>query len=221
MARSISIYRRRPNLVDLFVRQRPDIGSFQFKAGTNFDDAAPALFETVPSRGMKSISVPDDTGLVDSQFKGMTRFRFNPADYTVAVPAVNDSKNMFIKIAPVTTAGVVGPDEAYHMILPFAPVGPQRSIVIHGVAPNVAALANSLELQLPMLCNNFEFQVDTGNNLCVAFDPAGAEWIVYPVAGNFVNFAKVYPNISQIFVRGDAATSTFTAIFTERNNPIL
>jgi hypothetical protein len=220
MARSISIYRRKPNLVDLFVRQRPGVEAYQFKAGTNFDDALPTLFETVPAQGMKSVSVPDDTGFVDSQFRGTTRFRFNPADYTTGVPAVDDAKNLFIKIAPVT-GGIAGPDEAYHMILPFAPVGPQRSIIISGAVPAAAGLSGSLELQLPMLCNNFEFQVDTGANLYLAFDPAGAEWQIAPVGANFTNFSKVYPSISQIFVRGDAAVSNFTAILTERNNPIL
>lgn len=221
MARSISIYRRKPNLVDLFIRQRPGIREYQFKAGTNFDDAAPTLFATVPSCGMKSVSVPDDTGFVDGQFRGMTRFRFNPADYVATVPAVNDALNLFVKFAPVTIAGVVGPDEAYHMILPSNPVGPQRPIIISGSAPNEADLAHSLELQLPMLCNNWEIQVNGGAIVYVAFDPAGAEWAVDPVAANFIKFDKVYPSISQIFVRGNAAVSAFTAIFTERNNPIL
>ena len=77
MARSISIYRRRPQLVDLYLRQRPGIAAYQFKAANNFDVAVPVLFQTVPAQGFRSATVPDDTGFTDRQFRDTTRFRFN------------------------------------------------------------------------------------------------------------------------------------------------
>ena len=220
MARSISVYRRKPNLIDLFVRQRPNVAAYRFKAGTNFDDASPTLFQIVPSAGYKSLSVPDDIGFVDSQFRGCTRFTFNPADYTVAVPAVSDLKNLWIKIAPVSTSGAVGPDESYHLVLP-SNLYPQRSVVISGIAPNVGSLTSSLELQLPMLCNNWEFQVTGSVAVFVAFESNGAEWQVNPLSTYQTNFSKAYENTSQIFVRGNGGTSAFTAIFSQRNNPLV
>ena len=121
---------------------------------------------------------------------------------------------MFIKIAPITTAGVVGPDEAYHMIMPYNSQ-PQRAVSLRGNAPVGADLAHSLELQLPMLCNNWQFEtVVAMTSLYVAFEPGGPEWNTNASFGNF------YTNVSQIFVRGGAAPVLFQAILTERNNPI-
>lgn len=219
MARSISVFRRRANLVDLFVRQRPGIASYRFKAGTNFDDGSPATFQTVPAAGMASPGLAVDSSFVGSQFQGCTRFRFDPDFYTANTAAVKDSVPLFIKIAPISTDGTVGADEAYHMVLPYNSA-PNRPVIIKGTAPNQASLAASLELQLPMLCSNWEFQVSGAVAVFVAFEPTGQEWTVNPIGTNNKGFEKVYPNISQIFVRGNGATSVFSAVFTERNNPI-
>jgi hypothetical protein len=217
MARSISIHRRRLNLVDLFVRQRPGVIGFRFSAGTNFDAAATA-FQDVPIQGTKSPSVPDNQGFDSGQFKGLTRFRFDPSDYVATAAALVDTNPFYLNIAPITSAGV-GSAEAYHLILPFSDA-PQRSVMLSGNAPNKADLAHALELQLPMLCNNWEFQVNGGAAMFLAFEPTGAEWQIDPIAGNFTNFAKVYPNVSQLFFRGNGGATAFTAILTERNNPI-
>ena len=56
MARSLSIVRRRTNLIDLTIQARPGVGSYRFFSTTNFDIAS-VLFETVPAFGKASLTV--------------------------------------------------------------------------------------------------------------------------------------------------------------------
>ena len=208
MARSLSLVRRRTNLIDLTLQARPGIGSYQFFSTTNFDFAS-VLFETVPAYGKASSTVANNS-YGDGNYKNQTRFLFNPADY-----ALNDASPIWIQIAPVTVAGVVGATEALHLILPYNSQ-PNRSVVVAGTAPNAADVAGSLELQLPMQCNNMRVQVDGIPNLHLAFDRSGPEQIVTSV----VAVSKTFDSFYQVFVRGAGATTAFNLTAALRNNPI-
>jgi hypothetical protein len=219
MARSLSITRRRVGLVDLSLQARPNVAAYQFYAAANFD-AAFTQFALVPAGGLRSPSLNTDIQFVVGQFRGLTRFLFDPNDYTTAVPAVNDANPFFVQIKQVSTAGVVGPAEAMHLILPYNP-SPNRSFVLNGSAPSEASLANSLEIQLPMLCNDWEFQVNGAADLFVAFEPSGPEFTVNPLSSDFTNYRHVYTKVSQVFIRGNGAPTAINAIFTEYNNPTI
>ena len=66
------------------------------------------VFETVPAIGFKSLNV-SNVGFMNRSFKDLTRFLFNPADYTVARPEVDGANcsNCFASIPqrpiPVST----------------------------------------------------------------------------------------------------------------------
>lgn len=216
MARYLSVYRRRVNLVDLFLNARPNAAYYTFKASTNFD-AAFTSFQDVPAIGFRSPSVVD-TGFTDSQFRGKTRFIFNPADYTTGVPAVDDTKPFYVLISQVDLDGTVNADEAMHLILPYSSQ-PNRPIILVGDAPMAADITGSVEIQLPMQCQNFKFQVDVGSNLMVAFEPTTPEFVVYPITVNFITYDQQYPSFSQVFMRGVGGVSTLSASFAMRNNP--
>lgn len=211
MARTFSVYRRRQNLVDLFINRRANVASYQFKVATNFDIGF-SLFDTIPVRGKKSATVLD-SGLVGEQFATKTRFLFNPNDYSI-----DDSKPFYTRVTPVFTDGSLGTEEGIQFVLPYN-TQPNRPIIVRGTAPNQASLSTSLEINLPNQVNNMSIQVNGTANLYVAFEPTGAEYKIFPVSPLGMDLVMNLPSFSQLFVRGDAATTEFNAILTLRNNP--
>lgn len=223
MPRSISVTRRKPNLVDLNIRDRPNILGFEFGAASNFDSAF-SVFQTVLGDGMqkldtgtppRSVNVP----VPGSQFRGLVRFVFDPDVYTVAVPAVKDSAPFFIRVRTVLPDGLFGAYEAMHLVMPYNP-GPFRPIQLRGTAPAAVDLAHSLEIQLPMQCNSNTIMNDGTNDLFIAFESPGAEYRIQPVTTTFKTIDQYITSVSQIFVRGAGGGTTLNAIFTARNNPI-
>jgi hypothetical protein len=219
MARSISIYRRKPNIVDLLVRKRAGKIGFRFSAAANWDSAVFTAFATVPNQGLKSKNV-QQVGSVGSQFKDHVRFLFDPDDYTATVAAVDDSKIFYIRLEAQNPDGSFDAAEAIHVVL-TPPVQPNRPFILRGLVPSGASLANSLELQLPYQFNDWEIQNDGGADAYVAFDPTGAEYRVQPASTNFRSFEQFVTSISQIFMRGAGGATTISAIFTQRNNEMV
>jgi len=224
MPRSISVTRRRLNLVDLSIRLRDGVVGFEFAAAVNFDTAF-ALFETVPNGGLQVLDTATyrsvDVPVPGSQHRGVCRFVFDPDMYTIAVPAVADSVPFFIQVTPVLASGAPGTAEAMHLIMPYNPV-PFRAIVLHGTVPAGADITASLEIQLPMQCNDFQISNDGGNNLYVAYDRFGAEFGIQPVTTIFKTMEQRTTSVTQIFVRGEngGGGTEMNATFTLRNNPL-
>ncbi len=207
MPKVISISDRKPLRVDAQVRNRSDVYALQFQASSNWDGVF-TPFETVNKHGKMSRTVIDP-GSIGSQFRDQTRFLFNPNDYTTTVPAVNDDLPFWIKIAPVSRAGVVGTAGDPHLVLPFKAIA-NRSFNINGVAPNVTA-ANAIEIVLPFQCNNISLKVTGANDLLFSFDRNGYEYIVSPETTNYTNFEKAFASFSSIFVRGSGGVTNFYA----------
>jgi hypothetical protein len=132
MPRTISITRRRTNLVDLNVRRRAGVSGFEFSAATSFGTAF-SVFQTISNDGMqvldtgtppRSVNVP----IPGSQHRGMTRFVFDPTVYTATIPAIVDSAPFAIRIRPVLAAGGFGPYEEMCMVLPYDQMPSQRPV---------------------------------------------------------------------------------------------
>lgn len=223
MPRSISVVRRRTGLVDLTVRQRPGKIGFRFGAAANFDVAF-TTFQVVPNHGFKTPDIPDSdaVGAIGSQFRDQVRFLFNPGFYTASVAAVRDDKPWFIRLEAQNPDGTFDAPEAMHMIMPFGST-PLRAVQLSGTVPSGADLTASLEIQLPMLCDDFEIQNDGAADMYVAFERGavvGPEYRVPPLSAQFMNLSKTLTNVSQVFMRGNGGTTTISAIFTAKNNPI-
>jgi hypothetical protein len=208
MAKTISVYRRRADLVDLWVAQRDNVRAFVFKYAANFDVGA-AAFQTVPRDGFRSPGA-FDAG-VSEAFRGRCRFTFKPADY-----GIDDTKPMWLRIAPVATDGSVGADEAFHLVLPYSSQ-PRRAVVVSGSAAAGADVSASTELNLPMQCQNLELQNNGAADLFVAFEKGGAEYQVEPLSTGFTNLSMVYPCFSQLFVRGSGGAVGFSAVMSLRD----
>ncbi len=217
MARTISIVRRRPNIVDLQVPLRTNVSGFRFKAAANWDSGSFTAFQDVPNAGFRSATVADPA-LGTSKYSQFCRFIFNPADYTTGVPAVVDNAPIFIRLAPLDLSGNPGSDEAIHVIMPYNSIG-NRSFVLRGTVPAGVAQTNALEIQLPFSCNDFDIQNDGAADLFASWENPGGEYRILPVSSDFRSLNMTFTTISQIFVRGAGGTTTMSAIFTVRNNP--
>lgn len=219
MPRSISIVRRKPDLIDLTVRLRSGVDKFRFSVADNFDTAL-AAFQVVPQIGYVSRTAAiNDIGYVGSPFRGYCRFLFAPSDYTVAVPAMRDDKPIYLSIEEGYPDGTFGSPEALHMVMP-AHWTANRGIILSGTVPVGANLTNSLEIQLPMQCFNWEFTNIGSNNIYVAFErgaTAGPEFVLGIATSNYSTESKFRTNISQVFLRADTNPTDITALLTARN----
>lgn len=217
MTRSISVNRRKDNLVDLLVPKRDGKTGFRFGAATNFDTAYTA-FATVPNDGLVSPSVSSvAVNSVGSQFRDHVRFVFDPADYVATAAALVDTNPFFLRIEARNPDGTFSTAEAGHLILP-PPIEPNRIINLRGTAPTGAALANSLEIQLPGRCTDFNILNDGAAPLFVAFHPTGGEYQVLPVTSAFNAYEQYTGSVSQLFIRGSGGTTTVSMAFTLKNN---
>lgn len=219
MPRSISVYRRRSNLIDMNWPSRINTQSYILKYASNFDGVF-VPFANVPANGFRSRSVTDSS-FTSEQFRGKTRIIFNPVDFTL-----DDTKPIWIRIAAVAMGGAIGPDETIHLILPYQPPS-NRMFILSGTAPAAATIAGSQELQLPQQCKNVTIQVNSSDNtvgsthdLYIAFEPGGTEFKVPTLASEFTNFESIYSSISQIFIRGNGGTSPFSMAAEIRDNPL-
>jgi len=209
MPRSLSLARRRTNLVDLSLQARAGVASYNFYSSTNFDIAT-VLFANVPSYGKISATAVN-TSYGDGNYRNITRFLFNPTDYTI-----DDSKPFWVQIEQIAVDGTVGPLEALHLILPYSSQ-PNRAVILAGGAPAGATIANSLELQLPLQCNDIRVQVDGITDLMLGFEPGGTEQRVPSLQNEFTTYEKILDSISQIFVRGNGGATTFSASLALKN----
>ncbi len=212
MTRSITLHRRRPNLVDLTLQVRPGITSYKFQSASNFD-ASFTTFANIPASGYASSTAITGFGS-EQAYRGLTRFIFNPADYSIT-----DTSPFFVRIIPAIN-GVDEPTEAIHMVLPYSS-SPDRPVILTGSAPSAGSLSGSLEIQLPGQCRGLEIQNnDAGNDMYVAFEPGGPEHRVPAIATTFTVFTTIVPVFTQLFVRGSGGAVPFNAIMALRNNPI-
>lgn len=223
MPRSISVVRRKANLVDLTVRRRPSVVGFRFSSASNFD-AAFTAFQTVPNDGLIRCGealLPRFEMWAGGAFpKDQCRFLFDPSFYTPTRSEIRDDKPWFIRLEPQNADGTFGAAEAMHMILP-AGSQPHRTIQLQGTVPSGADLTASIEIQLPMQCNDWEIQNDGAANMAIAFERgavAGPEFRLDPMSSIFRSLQYTITSVSQVFMRGIGGSTTISAIFTARND---
>lgn len=197
MSRNFSVNRRRANLVDLLLPLNENTVGYEFFYASNFDGSYTSI-ATVPSSGLSSptvASVPD----VPGQYRGYTRFMFNPVDYTI-----DDKKPFFLKTKSYSKVGADVSDTSHHLILPYNTT-PNRSVTIHG-----SVGASDTNILLPQQCSNFLFQVKTGN-LLVELDPGGGYFLAPNLTTYGFDWAMAFPASDQMTVKSDTTTSEFYA----------
>lgn len=216
-SRPLSIVRRRNNLVDLVTDNLqtepiPTYG-YRYEAAQNFD-AVFAVMQDMNNGGFISATAVDNA-LNDSRFKGKVRFLFNPDDYVPVLPWITDITPFFIRLLTQPYGGAFGPPSMMTVIMPYDSSS-DPPLILNGDAPNAATIAGSIGINLPRNCANMVIKNVDAMNLIVAFSPGGPEYTIYP--GERVEFEEA--TISQLFVRGDGAITTFNAVCIIQNSSI-
>ena len=205
MSRVFSVNRRRPGLVDIVIPQESGIGSYIFGWSTNFDIAF-TDFQTVPTYGYKSKTVVENSAS-SSSFRGLTRFVFNPTDYSI-----DDSKYFWLHVKKVPFGGAPGTASAPHLVLPYSSV-PDRALNIHGTVGNTTT-----ELTLPCDVSNMSFRVEGTDDLVVAFEPKGEVFLMPPLATRNTIYSSAFPTFNQLFLKSAGVSTEFYASFRMLNS---
>jgi hypothetical protein len=208
MNRTINLFRRRPNIVDLMVPVTAGVAQYRLKWAQNFDGVFAQIIGA-PLTGFYDDTI--DRGRIDSQPSTGTsvRMTFNPA--TFAIP---DARSFWIQLwhlpigggpeAAVSAPSLVLPESAHHGI---------GVVTIQGNAPNGASSANALQLDLPRLMSDFRIiNQDAATILYVSTEANGAEEAVKPAPAD--QYSSKVATQGSLWVRGGGAICPFSATFT-------
>lgn len=141
-------------------------------------------------------------------------FNDSNTSLTVANP-LNDTTDWWIRVSEVDAAGVEGPLGARQLLLSYS-TQTNRSIVVVGTVPSASSLVASLELQLPMQCNDWGLTNMGANPLAVAYDASGPE-MLFP-SPMTQEHRRIYTKVTQLFVRGVGGNTSIRAQFTQFDN---
>jgi hypothetical protein len=146
-----------------------------------------------PGKTVQILMKPSNYGLPDSAFFWLKLVYVNSADADMSSPA---------------------PSAATLVLPPF--VGNEQS-GFNATAPSEAALADSLQIDLPRQMSNFRIRnLSTTIPLYVAFQEGGPE-IVVPGQATSQESIGFDGLVSSIWVRGSGGTAAFSAQFTYAN----
>jgi hypothetical protein len=209
--RDFSVIRRRKNIVDILTPKRAGVAGYRFQAATNFDQS----YTTV-------LTAPIGSGYLDPAVNPMVlhsvnnndhiRVVFNPDTFN-GVAGISDATHFWLRFVPIDFAGVVGTPGPGTLILTDAEHYGNSRVQIAGTAPSGAAVANSLQINLPQNSQDFYIKnanATGGNGLYVSFQVGGSEQQVGPQ-----EVMKAYDGPSDtLMVRGSGGTAAFSASFT-------
>lgn len=208
MNRTINLFRRRPNIVDLMVPVTAGVAEYRLKWAQNFDGAFAQIIAS-PIYGYFDDTI--NRGKVESQPSTGTsvRMTFDPATFSI-----DDTKSFWVQLwhyppggpeVQVSAASLVLPESAHHGV---------GVVTIGGTAPNAASSAGSLQLDLPRLMQDFRVFNQNGGatKLYVATEQSGPEQEVSPAPAT--QYTALMGTQGSIWIRGGGATCAFSATFT-------
>lgn len=214
MPRSYSLNRRSLNLVDMLIPDGGLVSAYSVSASSTFNGTF-TEFQKVPYRvGLRSASAKYGYQ-PDTSLSKYTRFLFSPSDYTSTVAAVDDSKFMWVKIAPVSASGVVGTYSAPTLLMPYNTV-PNRLLVLNGTVGT-----STVEIQLPCDFASPSVQVEGSNTLGVGFEPNGATFQVDGVTTGASPMSITTPVFNQLFLTGGASSVKFSLAARTVNSQVI
>jgi hypothetical protein len=209
MNRLFKIGRRRPGIVDFYtpLTQGLDTAGYRIKWAQNFDGAFTAIINST-NVGFLDPNVNRNTVETQPTTGKDVRIVFNPTSYSIT-----DTSSFWLQFAQVT-GGVETLVSAPTLIMPDSALKGQGIVTIAGNAPSGASSANSLQLDLPFVMQNFQIINQGTGTLCVSTEAGGAEMQVYPDSTGNSPYTTVWGSQPSIWVRGVGASVAFSATFT-------
>lgn len=205
-ARLFSILRHKPGLVDLVTQLKAEstgVASYRLKTDTVPTGAFATTVITVPRNGYLDPSLASTHSVI--QPGNNVRMVFKPSNF-----GLTDTGFFWIKLVYVDGAGAEMSNPAPSaptLVLP--PYSGQAPSGFSATAPTTA-----LQIDLPMLMNNFRvLNSDGSNGLGVTFQEGGSEFVV-PAGKEFLNYDGV---AGSIWVRGVGGATPFSVSFSYAN----
>lgn len=208
MIRTLSVIRRRPNLIDCVVPFVYGVDKYRLKWNANFDGVFVQFLDSTPN-GFLDPAVNQAT-LEVQQTQGRVRITFDPASY-----GIPDTQHIWLELWHVAPGGAETQISAPSLVLPESAHHGIHQVIIHGAAPNAASSAGSLQLDLPRLMQDFRIHSEApvgGNNLYVATEQNGPEQELRP--DTFPQYQSLAASQGSLWVRGGGGAVNFSAIFT-------
>lgn len=208
--RDFTVIRRRPNYLDIITPKRVNVAGYRLQAATNFDQSFTTILTASIGSGYLDPSInPSVISSVNNN--DHIRIVFNPNTFT-GTAGITDTKQFWLRFVPVDFAGSAGTAGARGLILTDSDRIGNSRMQIAGTAPQGAAVANSLQLDLPCAAQDFYIKNENaaaGNALYVSTTPNGAE---IQVSGQ--ETMKAFDGmVSTLYVRGSGGTAAFSASF--------
>lgn len=208
--RDFTVIRRRPNFLDLITPKRVGVAGYRLQAATNFDQSFTTILTAPISSGYLDPAI-NPTMISAINNNDHIRIVFNPNTFT-GTAGIVDTKQFWLRFVPVDFAGSAGTAGARCLIVTDGERIGNSRMQIAGTAPQGAAVANSLQLDLPCAAQDFYIKnenVAAGNGLYVATTLGGAE---IQVSGQ--ETMKAFDgSVTSLYVRGSGGTAAFSASF--------
>lgn len=208
--RDFSVIRRRRNIVDVLTPKRVNVAGYRFQVATNFDQTYTTILTAPIGSGYLDPAI-NPAVLNSVNNNDHIRVVFNPD--TFSGTGISDGAHFWMRFLPVDFAGTPGSPGPGTLILTDAEHYGNSRVQIAGTAPQGAAIANSLQINLPQNSQDFYIKnanAAAGNGLYVAFMVGGSEQQV-----SAQEVMKAYDGPSDtLMVRGAGGTAAFSASFT-------
>lgn len=202
--RQLSIHRRKPRLVDLLVTKTVGAYSYRLKWGANFDTALFTNFLVSPNTGFRDPAVNDESNI--TIYGDRVRILFDPVTY-----GIPDNSVWWLKMSPLDSTGAeMSTTPALMVLRPSIGGAYFPQLTITGSAPNVATIADSLEINFPQQMRDMRIQSTAA--IWAAFDPSGPE-ILLPGDPLPKDISR-WSTQSVLYVRGNGAAVPFSLVFT-------
>lgn len=217
LTRPFNVIRRRKNFADILIPKAPTTQKYRLLAAPTFDGSFVQIIEADISSGYL-----DPALMISGQAAAMTslnnpgqiRVTFDPATFAGAA-SIADGNIFWLKFQAVDFAGAPGTATNPIMVLPEDKLRGDSSIVIAGVAPQGAAVANSLALDLSYRMQDITIRNEENSIvLCVATEAGGSEIAVGGGATSLSTVTLAMGGQGSLLVRGVGGTARFSATMT-------
>jgi len=209
--RDFSVIRRRAGIVDMLTPKRANVQGYRIQAATNFDSSFTTLFTAPISSGYLDPTInPVVLSAVNN--RDQIRMVFNPNTFT-GTAGITDTLNFWLRFVPVDFSGSAGTAGNPCLVLTDSDHYGSTRVLIAGTAPSGAAVANSLQIDLPFTTQDLYIKnenASAGNALFVADMAGGAEQQVSAQE----TLTMFHGPVDTLLVRGSGGTAKFSASFT-------
>lgn len=212
---------RADRLVELVIRDKPDVRAYRFGAANTLDTAyagTTAMFTVARGSTFRSPTIRRKRwGLTQYENRGRTRVHYDPENYWTAGGTLpHDADVSFLRIEEQSEAGPFRPAGPILIIPPpVFFVGTRPNLTVAGTAPNVVASAtglppaDALHFVLPRFADSTTVVNNGAASIFMSFNPGLPEIEVLPGQSTLLPDAAV----SEVFIRGDGAAVPFSIFF--------